>query len=1211
MSGEESNTINTKALEQELAKALVSLRPFYLKRSSIREDSKTGVDDFSVAHSAILQKWPFAPKKHVAVKKYRTAGDRDQLLRLALALARELDVWAKLNHPNILPFTGFHLSAGLEEAWLVSPYAKNGNVLKYIERTQPQMGARLQLAKDTAKGLQYLHTRTPPICHGNIKPSNILIGVSGHAMLGDLRPAKATDTSAVSTNSNPTDRDTIRYRSPELLFHDNGYSTLAADVWAWGCVLLEVITGQSPYHEVVLEEQLADAISEKKLPAALSDISCPTHIRDLLALCWKIEADSRPSTSQLLARLIAGNALFYRPQSLSSESSVTPTHLDYMEQELTGMLEPLEQYRIDPSWLKFPEDGKRIGDGGYAVVDKAIMRPNLQSHEVVVAVKKLRANGGRRRRLQIVIALIREVAVWVTLSHPCVIAFTGFYLSPQYGEAWLVAPLMANGTLDQYLQSSKIDAVERSKLALDTARGLEYLHGLKPPICHGDIKSYNFLITNDYHAILFDFGLSKVMESIPSGLMTTSFNQAGTLPYESPELLLGTTLRSLESDVWAWGCVLQEIFSGKHPYYWANNPGAIVKWITEGIPPAIVDAISWPALIRNLAIYCWRLRPAFRPTIARCVAVLSNPAIDPDMVHKALDVPQKQLTIHPISPGGSTLELDNDMEVGSATEVWSGSLGILFTARTSATAPVIVVKEIFRSKDDEAVSHLLFMLQAKMDRWKTLFHPNVISTSGYTQSETGSGLGIFLVSPYSPNGNIVDYIKGHSPAYDQKKKLAMNVAEGIFYLHSRSPPMCHGSLHPGNILIDDNRGAIICDYDMDEIVGNLEEHDVPGSFRYRSPESLTKKAKPTIHGDIWSWGSVFLQPALPALKSFAQIIADQVPYRQFVDEMSLVTALHQRITPASIDELDCSPRVQNILRQCWKWEPELRSNLSNVTPILSGSLCKFTSAWSIDAVWFSYDGKYLMVGFSGEGFRIYHTETGAMAYDIPLSGPQYLWAQMSRSGQSLVISNYDKTVSLYDIETKELQATFQNHSNNVRVFDISPDDAYIISASYDRTIRKWYPARREGNGKILRSTKQQILSLAISPTAEVVAVSTAGQCNELLDASTGETKALLERPEDTWTLRFTPDGKRLYGGCHDGSVCYWDVGDLLPAEGKHDEVRSLPYHEIKGAQESIISVSASKSWMVSVSDDGDVRAMKVESLGTSTESIGNVGRIQD
>ncbi|KAG8906621.1 hypothetical protein FRB99_006491 [Tulasnella sp. 403] len=239
----------SKALEQKLAKALVALKPFRLNKSCIRvpkKDSEIGAGGFGIVHRAVLQKWPFAPKVHVAVKKFHTTGEWEELLRVALALVQELNVWAKLNHPNILPLVGFHLNSSLEEAWLVSPYATNGNLFEYLERTRLGLDTRLELAKDTAKGLGYLHTRSPPICHGDVKSFNVLNGTSGHAMLCDFGLAEATDPSIVSSKSRSMNEGgTIRYWSPEL-FDDDSHPTLHSDVWAWGCLLLEVGGDQIP-----------------------------------------------------------------------------------------------------------------------------------------------------------------------------------------------------------------------------------------------------------------------------------------------------------------------------------------------------------------------------------------------------------------------------------------------------------------------------------------------------------------------------------------------------------------------------------------------------------------------------------------------------------------------------------------------------------------------------------------------------------------------------------------------------------------------------------------------------------------------------------------------------------------------------------------------------------------------------------------------------
>lgn len=67
-------------------------------------------------------------------------------------------------------------------------------------------------------------------------------------------------------------------------------------------------------------------------------------------------------------------------------------------------------------------------------------------------------------------------------------------------------------------------------------------------------------MTDDFQAILMDFGLSKAMEGTPSGLTTTSFGLRGSTRYMSPELVSeDDARRTLASDVWAWGCLLLEV----------------------------------------------------------------------------------------------------------------------------------------------------------------------------------------------------------------------------------------------------------------------------------------------------------------------------------------------------------------------------------------------------------------------------------------------------------------------------------------------------------------------------------------------------------------------------------------------------------------------------------------------------------------------------
>lgn len=96
--------------------------------------------------------------------------------RVKIRLKREFQVWINLNHRNILKLYGFRFEA--DEACLLSPWCENRDLAKFLANTTPpDLRIRLDLALQVGHGLTYLHHLDPPISHGDVKPSNVLLVV--------------------------------------------------------------------------------------------------------------------------------------------------------------------------------------------------------------------------------------------------------------------------------------------------------------------------------------------------------------------------------------------------------------------------------------------------------------------------------------------------------------------------------------------------------------------------------------------------------------------------------------------------------------------------------------------------------------------------------------------------------------------------------------------------------------------------------------------------------------------------------------------------------------------------------------------------------------------------------------------------------------------------------------------------------------------------
>ncbi|KAG8974276.1 hypothetical protein FRC05_007700 [Tulasnella sp. 425] len=302
------------------------------------DSSEVGSGKYGEVLLATLDGWSQNPTS-VAVKELRTVGTRGVRKRVALRLARELKIWAKANHPHVLRLIGFYLSDNYEIAQLISPFMANGNVSQYLEKLQVGVLKRLDIIRDIALGMDYLHGCNPPICHGDLKPTNILMNDSLQAVLCDFGLASFVGESGISTGltTSRSIKGSMRYMSPELLSEEESKHTLESDVWAWGCTAFEIVTDCAPYNAAKGDGGILMAFMRKDPPGSTETLmsrlvdetsadAAPVfqNLPDCLTKCWAFEAKQRPRMPSILHQLfptmVTDNTRYSEAISHSSEA---------------------------------------------------------------------------------------------------------------------------------------------------------------------------------------------------------------------------------------------------------------------------------------------------------------------------------------------------------------------------------------------------------------------------------------------------------------------------------------------------------------------------------------------------------------------------------------------------------------------------------------------------------------------------------------------------------------------------------------------------------------------------------------------------------------------------------------------------------------------------------------------------------------------------
>ncbi|KAG8913716.1 hypothetical protein FRC01_004415 [Tulasnella sp. 417] len=507
----------------------------------------------------------------LAVKILRTHGSKAQRARIAVRLAREIYIMSTTSHPNIIPFTGFYLDRkDLRVACVIAPYMANGNVGEYLDDNEVDIEKRLEFALETGQGLSYLHSLSPPICHADIKPENILVTDDLHLVICDFGISRIMSETNRFTTTSSAKGSTV-YMSPEL-FSADPLSTLKSDVWAWGCLVLMAIMGH-----------ISQGIKPAPVDLIMTEVPYLLH---LLHGCWQFESNRRFDMVECVS--ILSSIIDLKPQRDAFPA--------------IAALQGLSRYRIDRD--RVAVEGHQLSQGGYAEVflgQLTLHAQDSQSQEKAVAIKRTNLSGEPEERSLI--------------SHPNIVKFIGFVEELNNQIAWTIITEAMHGNVREFLSSGTWSLAHRISLLWDIATGVEYLHTYRPPIIHGDLKSLNVVVNEEGHGEIIDFGSARFVEYVED-------QPAISIRWASPEVLREGT-PSLSSDIWSLGWTFWEVLTGKIPYEDISTQAPIIVKTVTGKLSEYLDANDLQIqALRDLLVDCLQVDPARRPKASECRGAL-------------------------------------------------------------------------------------------------------------------------------------------------------------------------------------------------------------------------------------------------------------------------------------------------------------------------------------------------------------------------------------------------------------------------------------------------------------------------------------------------------------------------------------------------------------------------------------------------------------
>nr|ABK51310.1 RPG1 [Hordeum vulgare subsp. vulgare]ABK51311.1 RPG1 [Hordeum vulgare subsp. vulgare]ABK51312.1 RPG1 [Hordeum vulgare subsp. vulgare] len=500
-----------------------------------------------------------------------------------------------------------------------------------------------------------------------------------------------------------------------------------------------------------------------------------------------------------------------------------------------------------------------LDNGQYIAVKKLHLMPELDDEEF-----KNEFNNLMRVRHQNIIPLVG----YCHHTKQVLVEHSGKHVSARVEERYLCSEYLEGGSLDKHLSNEPCALAWYTcyKIIKGICDGLLCLHkGFQEPIWHLELKPTKILLDKDMMPKIGGFGFSRLFDSIET---SSTSEVRGTSVYMPPEYISKRLITS-RFNVFSLGVIILQIMAGKESYtkcvdippeeftervygFWVNRmPGTVSKHTSNEVKTCI-----------EIALKCVESNRVNRPTINEIIQRMDK--IDIVECSSLGDLYKtREFAFEFLEHITNVFSEQNIVGRGACGVIYKGVLD---------NGEEIAVKKLHQtlSIDDG-------LFKKEVNNVMRAEHKNIVRLVGYChhispiivehegKHVSASVIERVICFEYMQRGSLDDQLSAESCKLDWDRcyKIIKGICEGLHYLHNAVPPIYHGDLKPGNILLDKDMVAKIGDFGLSRVFDTTQTYMttsgvIKGTPGYMSPEYINEH-KISLKSDVFALGVIIIK----------------------------------------------------------------------------------------------------------------------------------------------------------------------------------------------------------------------------------------------------------------------------------------------------------------------------------------------------------------